>query len=519
MRATSYSRVSADDLRERRSVGEQETANRETIEREGWTLAGSFLDNDRSASRHATKDRPGFADLVRHIEGGGCDVLVLWESSRGSRTLTEWSKLLDLCRERRVLIHVVSDRRTYDVYSIARDWKTLAEDGVSNAYASDETQKRVLRTLAANAANGRPHGRIIYGYSREYDARGRFVCQTIREDQATVIQEIARRIIERKSTSSIVAWLNGQEKPEDGRKPSPAVPTPALESTLRRVEELRASDVEDDHRLADELEQRAAAFKWDLTGLKKLMVNPAYAGLRVHLGQVVGDAGWPKILTVDEHRKVRDILTDDARKTARDGAVRHLLTNVAHCGECGGALIAQKVRGGRYAYLCGARFCVSVSSLWLEPFVEDIIIRRLDRKDAVARLAPKVDQADVERAAAEVIALQKELDDAIDTVGRPGGLTVTTLARLEQSLTPRIEDAKRRANPATVPAILVELAGPGAAARWKRLDIAQRRTVVRLLVDVRVRRGHRGARTFDPARVGNSRWLGDSKTWAQLKLV
>lgn len=520
LRATNYSRVSADDLRQRRSVGEQEEDNLELIEREGWTLAGSFVDNDRSASRFATKGRPGFAKLVQHIEAGGCDVLVLWESSRGSRTLTEWSHLLDLCRERGVLVHVVTHRRTYDL-NLPRDWKTLAEEGVSNAYASEETRDRVKRAVRANATNGKPHGRVVYGYAREYDSRGRFVRQTVREDQASVIREVARRILAGKSTSSIVAWLNDRGEP-----------TPAVESTLRRVEELRASDVEDDQRMADELAERAAGYRWDLTSLKKMITNPGYAGLRVHQGRVIGAAGWPEILTADEHRKVVAILGNPERKVVRDGSVRHLLTNVARCGECGSALTAQKVRGGRYAYLCGGKFCVSINALWLEPFVEMMLVGRdaaesdggeavvgfLETPRARRVFAPAVDRAAIARAEAEAEALQAELNEAIETVGRPGGLTVATLARLEQSLTARIEDARRRATPPAVPPVIGALTAPGVDVRaeWARLDIAQRRTVVRLLADVRVQRGRRGARTFDFWRLGKSRWMGDSVTWGEM---
>lgn len=509
LRATSYSRVSADDLRERRSVGEQEEQNCEAIEAEGWTLAESFVDNDRSASRFATKKRPGFAELVQHIDDGGCDVLVLWESSRGSRTLTEWSRLLDLCRERHALVHVVTHRRTYDL-RVPRDWRTLAEEGVHNAYASEETRERVHRALASNAMRGRPHGRVTYGYEREYDSRGRFVRQTVREDQAEVIRDIAARVIDGETTSSIVAGLNGR-----------GVPTPAKESMLRRVEELGGSGIEDDRLLAEELTLKALNLRWDLTGLRKLMTNPAYAALRVYQRKVTGAAEWPAILDIDVHRKVVAVLTDPKRKTVRDGSVRHLLTNVAHCYECGGVLIAQKARA-RYAYLCGEGFCISINALWLEPAVEAAIVGRLSRRDAVGLFAPRVDRDAVARADAEAVALQRELDEAIESVGRPGGLSVAMLARLEQSLTPRIKDAERRATVPPVPpgiAALADLAGPGAADRWKRLSIPRRRTVVRQLADVRVRRGRQGARTFDPARLGPSRWVGDSSTWEELGVV
>lgn len=509
MRATSYSRVSFDDLRERRSVGEQEGENQEAIAREGWTLVASFVDNDRSASRFATKSRPGFDELVQHIDSGGCDVLVLWESSRGSRTMTQWSSFVDLCRDRHVLVHVVTHRRTYDP-QVARDWRTLVEEGVTNAYASEETRERVIRALTSNATRGRPHGKIIYGYVREYDSRGRFIGQLIREDQAAVIRDVAERVIAGETTSRIVADLNRR-----------GVPTPGREALLRRVEEIEGSDVDGAAQLAEQVREQAGSLQWDLTGLRQLITNPAYAALRVHRGGVVGAGDWPAILDADTHRRVVAIMTDPKRKTVRDGSVRHLLTNVARCGECGSPLIAQRARK-RYAYLCGGSFCISINALWLEPFIESAIIGRLGQPDAAEFFMPKVDWAAIDRAAAEVVALRAELDAAIESVGRPGGLTVATLARLEQSLTARIEDAERRASPPDVPAAVsavAELAGPGVEGRWKRYGVARRRTVVRQVVDVRVRRGRKGARTFDPKRLGASRWVGDPLTWEERGLV
>jgi hypothetical protein len=57
-RALIYTRVSK-DKRQGRSVEEQETECRRVCEHEGWTIADVLSDNDRSASRYATKTRTG----------------------------------------------------------------------------------------------------------------------------------------------------------------------------------------------------------------------------------------------------------------------------------------------------------------------------------------------------------------------------------------------------------------------------------------------------------------------------
>ena len=56
-------------------------------QRNDWTVVAVFSDNDRSASRYATKARPEHRKLIKFIESGNADVLVTWESSRAQRDL------------------------------------------------------------------------------------------------------------------------------------------------------------------------------------------------------------------------------------------------------------------------------------------------------------------------------------------------------------------------------------------------------------------------------------------------
>ncbi|MGU3294355.1 recombinase family protein [Williamsia sp. M5A3_1d] len=64
-----YTRASRDNAKGR-SVAEQEAECRAVCEREGWPVAEVICDNDRSASRYARKDRPGF-DRLREIVAWG----------------------------------------------------------------------------------------------------------------------------------------------------------------------------------------------------------------------------------------------------------------------------------------------------------------------------------------------------------------------------------------------------------------------------------------------------------------
>ena len=98
-RAIIYTRVSA-DRGKARSVAEQEQECRAECERRGWPVAEVLTDNDRSATRYATKDRPQYARLRELLTPG--DVLVFWEASRAQRDMARYVELRDLCADRGV---------------------------------------------------------------------------------------------------------------------------------------------------------------------------------------------------------------------------------------------------------------------------------------------------------------------------------------------------------------------------------------------------------------------------------
>src|SRR6266511_1855852 len=106
LRAAIYDRVSDDRRGDARSVGEQDEANRGAASAEAWTVVATYEDNDRSASRFATKDR-----TARPV-GSTCSCC--GSRAGGDRKLGGWADLLDACQDRGVLVHITSHHRTYD---------------------------------------------------------------------------------------------------------------------------------------------------------------------------------------------------------------------------------------------------------------------------------------------------------------------------------------------------------------------------------------------------------------------
>jgi site-specific DNA recombinase len=456
MRAVIYTRVSSDPNDRGRSVAEQEEECRAVCKRNGWNVVEIFTDNDRSASRYATKERPAHKRLIGFVEAGHCDVLVTWEASRAQRDLAAYARLRDLCEQRKVLLSYSG--RTYDM-SEADDRFGTGLDALLAERESDQTRKRVLRAVRSNAAKGRPHGRLLYGYRRQYDPITReLIGQVPDEETAPVVREAARRVLAGETPYAVAQDYNRR-----------GIPTPS-----------------------------GAARGWDLTQIKRLCINPGYIAKRVHQGKVVGEATWPPILDEATHHALVARLGDPKRRTQRDSAIRHLLSGIAVCGVCNGRIRVQKNRGFM-AYLCVEGFHVSRREDYTDAVVTAVTIARLQRPDIVELMTAQDDE-EVGPALTEALEKRARLDGFYDAAAA-GELTPAALARIEARLLPEIEAAEKRARRAAVPTVVADAAGPEAAERWAELSLPQRREIIDTLMTVRILPTQRGARQFDPERI------------------
>jgi hypothetical protein len=88
--------------------------------------------------------------------------------------------------------------------------------------------------------------------------------------------------------------------------------------------------------------------EWDNKSLKRVLTRWRNAGYVQHNDEPVQAAVWPAIgteqgsLTVDDIRAVRRVLGAAERRTSPGPTPKHLLTNIARCGVCGGPMIARR---------------------------------------------------------------------------------------------------------------------------------------------------------------------------------
>lgn len=458
-----YLRISDERHGKSRSPEEQHADNEEAAREQGWTLGEPYREaNGTSASRYSSAPRAAFDRLSADIAGGrfGAQVLMLWESSRGSRRVGEWVELIEACEDAGVRIHVTTHDRTYNPAN-ARDRKSLLEDAVDSEFESGKSSRRIRRSAASQAAAGKPHGRIPYGYAREYsyerDADGKMrkqITQTVCEPEAAVVRELYERLREGHSLHAIERDYAARGLRTRTGKPLTA-------------------------RLLGD---------WAL--------RPAYAGLRIHepanrtgryRGSLDGavEATWPTLVSRDTYFAVRALLLNPARRTSRPGRAKHLLSLIAACGVCGGPLTVfyRRHEDHRRLYECRDGSHVRIGADDLDAYAEAVMLAYLARPDVIAELrVGKETGPELARVRGELAAARAELTALRDATGA-GKLSVASLVAAEPGLLAAVQRAEHRERELATPPALAGMITPGrdVARRWKAAPMTARREVTRLL--------------------------------------
>jgi site-specific DNA recombinase len=491
LRALIYNRVSADPTGRRISTASQDEENRAFCASQGWSVVASVTDDDRSASRHATRARQGYAQVRDALAGqtlGRIDVLVCWEASRAGRDLDDYVALRRLCAEHAVLLAYRG--KVYDLTE-GSDRFSTGLDALVAERESEQIRDRILRSHRKSVEQGSPRGVIPYGYMRVYDrGTGHMTGQVPDPNTAPVVQEIVRRFLAGETLWRIASDLNAR-----------GVPSPRA------------------YRLQS-LGREGETAGWSNAAMRKMLTKHSLMGVRSHLGQAVGEASWEAIVSPADWAKVQQILADPARVPPRGVAASHLLSGIAECGVCGAWMRVAKVRT-RPMYRCqglgqGMGLAhVARAEAALDRFVERPLLRRLQRPDVLALLAPAGEvTGDVATAQRELADLEARLEGFVVSAAE-GGVSPTALAAIEARLLPQIEEARVRAVPRSLPPALLEVARPDAPAVWDRWGaepggLGKKRQVVRALLRVVVHRASvRGVRAFDASTVELS-WRGSA---------
>lgn len=430
-----YGRASRDPNKRGDSVEDQLGAGRAICHNFNWHIAEEFKDTGLSASRHAKQTRDDFEDLLDTIEQtptppGVIRIVVAYEASRYYRDLEAYVRLRAACLSANVLLCYKGT-----VYDLSRsdDRKTTAQHAIDAETEADDIRDRNLRTAARTTAAGDPHGRLLFGYVRDYETVGgqlRCVAQREHETTGPYVYRSLVHIDRGRSVSALIRWLNSE--------PDAA---------------------------------RADGMPWTTRNVRLMLLNRAYLGERKNGGEWK-QATWPAIrgLETPEGRalfnRVTATLTDPGRRTQRGSEPSHLMSGIGLCGPCGDHAVLRpnpnkggRDRGGKPrrgeapSIHCKEKKDTSIREDWLDAYVETALIEWFrDKSKAMAALVPS--DGDVEErvqaaqrrinAFEEQLAQARALAEEFDEESGQFKLSPGSLASMEQRLLPRLEAERKK---------------------------------------------------------------------------
>lgn len=366
-RAAIYARISKDKVGAGLGAERQRTDCQALADQLGWTVAGTYVDNDISA--YSGKRRPEYLRLLADIESGAIDSVLVWHTDRLHRSPRELESYISVCEPRGVPTRTV--RAGELDLSTASGRMTARISGAVARHESEHASERIQAQKSRAAASGEwIGGGRPFGYTRD----GLHLV----DDEADAVRDGVRRLLAGESVYSITKDWEGRVRP-------------------------------------------VRADRWQPVNVSRILASPRHAGLATHKGEVVGTGSWPAIISEDDHRAVAAILKDPSR-SAYSGkrSLKWVGSGLYRCGVCGldmrSATASDRHGTSRRTYRCRSTKHVHVNGDALDAYVLETVAALLDR-DA-ADLMPTDDDRD---AAAELHqeanTLRARLDELADMLG------------------------------------------------------------------------------------------------------
>ncbi|MGE3192881.1 MAG: recombinase family protein [Microbacteriaceae bacterium] len=448
--AVIYARQSLDRDGEALAVSRQLADCRTLAKLKELTVEREYVDNDKSATKG---DRPAFLELVADVEAGKVDTIICWHTDRLYRRVTDLIRLIEKAK--------TSDLRIFTVKSGDLDLTTPSGRmvaGMLGQAAQYEVEHKGERQKTANLERARKGVRHFaarpYGYVR-IDGKVSIV-----ESEAAVVREAINRFIAGESWYGIakdfgrrgIVGLNGR---------------PFSYQNLR----LRVS-------------------------------NPAHAGVRTYLGDVVTEQGdWPPIVDRVTWERFQTALAVRSQSQNWDKKLKYLGSGIYRCGKCGDTMkVLLDYNHGRNdhppIYQC-RNFDVRRNLARVDAIVEAAVLDRLSQPDILRLLSPS---EDVSALAAESQDIRARMDGLAELYSE-GTLTAAAVRTQKEKLQQRLDALQVRIASAEGGSVVNALAGAkDVAAHWgDRMSILEKRRIVDALMVVTIHPTRRGGRNaFQP---------------------
>ena len=236
------------------------------------------------------------------------------------------------------------------------------------------------------------------------------------------------------------------------------------------------------------------------------MTSARIAGLRIHRGEIVGEAVWEPIITLEMRDK---ILAREAqqRVEGRRTPRRYLLSGLLRCGRCGGKLFSSP-RADTRRYVCssgpdhGGCGRLTITAEPVEELITEAVLYRLDTPSLAQALAGNAGRDEQLAALTESIALDRGQLDELAGIYATKAISVREWMAARHPIEDRITEAERRLARMTNTDALAGYVGNADALRgqWVDLNLTRQNAIVRAVLDHAVVSPAAGSQ-FDPGRV------------------
>jgi site-specific DNA recombinase len=376
-RAGLYLRISEDRSDDRLALTRQEEDGLALIKRRGWEHVDTYREAI-SAKRYGR--RPEFDRLLRDVESGRINAIVVWDFTRLHRNRRDELRVVETCQPRETIIAPV---RGSDLDMSTAAGRLSADIMGSVArHEIDQKSERQRRQIAQAAQAGKPHsGRRPFGYKRNGIDH--------HPVEAPIVEEMFSRFLAGARLGEVAQWLR-----EIGMK------TP----------------------------QGSA---WDAESVKTVLRNPRYAGIRGTRGEVNGrraewyaeiaPAIWPPIITEEAWRATVERLRGarHAPEARRPGPpLRYLLSGIGRCGICGNRVVSGSIRNPSErarvdvpsvrTYQCLPTKHLSRQAQLIDDYVSRAAVHRLTAPDAAGLLLRR-DEVEVRTLQIAALAVRERL--------------------------------------------------------------------------------------------------------------
>lgn len=435
--AAIYARISSDPAGTGLGVERQLEDCRTLAEARGWTVAEEYVDNDISA--YSGTKRPRYEAMLDDIADGLRDAVIVYNIDRLTRQPRQLEDFVALCD--RVQMQTVA--------TVTGDIDLGNDDGlfmarIMGAVAAKESARksaRLQRAFEQHAQKGLPRASGLRAYGWERDGK------TLIPAEATVIRALVDRYLAGESVNALAHWLN-----EAGHR-----------TTTGR--------------------------EWLGGTLRNMLVNPRLAGLRVHRGEVVGPGQWDAIISEDEHRRILAVV--DSRVVTRTRTPRvALLTGIAKCGRCGGALYSGRKNGNR-VYVCGRKPGIpncgrlAINAEAADAIIAEAVLTRLDSPEFAAAMRGEGAGSESATELASAIAGDEARMDELATMFANGEISRAEWRKARDVIEARLKSTQRILYASAGRPAVATLAGTGSELRaaWSEMTLSRQAGIVKSVIE------------------------------------